>query len=153
MTTLHYKFLKLSNGDNIICSTDDDCSNLNDKKSITICDPVTITQMKIPYGKVMVESYLLSPWVSFIEDTILEIPTKQIIFAANVSSNAKDNYLNFIDKQLNNDLEKESKNNENVSFSREDALAFIKMLGLEEKNEEKDEEQRPITVPGNRTVH
>ena len=53
MTTLHYKFLKLSNGDNIICSTDDDCSNLNDKKSITICDPVTITQMKKEKGSIV----------------------------------------------------------------------------------------------------
>lgn len=151
MSDLHYRLLKLVSGESIICTTDDDCSNLTSKDSIHVCDPVTVTHMRIPRGGMIIESYVLTPWVSFVEDAVLEIPTKQIIFAANINSNAKEHYVDFVDKRNNTSLEEElSKNKEDVS---DISLNLMDLLKMSNKDEEENETDGNFNVPGNRTIH
>ena len=50
---LQYKFLKLSSGDGIICKTTDDCSNLFDRKTISITDPIVLNPVRVPRGDVL----------------------------------------------------------------------------------------------------
>jgi len=93
---LHYKFLKLTSGEGIICTTDDSCEDWYDRKTISILNPVTLNAVKFPKGDMIVESYLLYPWLSFTEDTVIEIPTTRIIVALNLKPGLIKNYQDYI---------------------------------------------------------
>ena len=73
MSDLHYRYLKLSNGDNIICKTEDDCSNIYSKQTISISDPVIVNHLRIPRGHMIVETYGLTAWAAFVEQTVFII--------------------------------------------------------------------------------
>lgn len=152
MSELHYRYIKLVNGESIICTTDDDCANLKTKDSIYVCDPVTVSHMRIPRGGMVIESYVLTPWVSFIEDTVLEISTNQIIFAANINDNAKENYIDFVDKRNNSTMEKELEKTRESELS-DTTLKLLDLLQLSNKDEEENENDGSFQIPGNRTIH
>jgi hypothetical protein len=149
MSELHYRYLKLTNGENIICKTEDDCSNIYSKQTISITDPVVVNHVRIPRGHMIVETYGLTAWAAFVEETVFSIPTSQIIMTSSINENAKKNYLEFVD-QLN------SKQNEDVNddTDREKlAKQLISMLTMEDTNENQEENEDRFRVKGNRTVH
>jgi hypothetical protein len=94
--TLYYKMLKLTNGDTVICKTDDSCINLYDRSFINIVDPVKLNLLRIPKESSIVETYILIHWISFIESDILEIPTSHILVTANPRKELIHNYNEFI---------------------------------------------------------
>ena len=51
------KFLKLTNGEQIIVTTDEKIKNYKDKKSIDVLDAVQIGTIKIPSGQSIMETY------------------------------------------------------------------------------------------------
>ena len=113
---LQYKFLKLSSGDGIICKTTDDCSNLFDRKTISITDPIVLNPIRVPRGDVLVESYIMYPWFSFSEEKEYVISTGQIIFVSNVEDRLKQNYIQYLKTQE----EKEQENDDDPIIIEED---------------------------------
>lgn len=95
-TNLNYKFLKLTNGDDIVCTTENDCSKLREQKTISIIDPVLISAVRMPRGASIVEGYVLHPWVSFVDATVFEIPVDSIIIATEVQEKLKTAYVDFL---------------------------------------------------------
>ena len=146
-TEFHYKLLKLSNGENIVCTTDDNCENLKSKVSVYICDPVLVTPVRIPKGINIVETYIMTPWISISEEKIFEIPTDQIIVAANVKKYFIENYKSFIDSK--DDLEKET-----PLLDREKSIKnFLKSISENENEETQETGIESILVPGTRSIH
>jgi hypothetical protein len=90
-----YKLLKLNNGEDIVCKTEENLS-LKDKQSIFIQDPMVLNQVRTPFGIGVMESYTLSPWIALAEDEFYEIPVQYIILAANVKETLKDNYIKYV---------------------------------------------------------
>lgn len=137
---LHYKFLKLTTGEGIICTTDDPCDDWYNRQTISILNPVTINSIKIPRGDMIVESYLMYPWLSFTEDSVMEIPTSRIVVALNVKQGLIKNYLEYIMNRSEDSSEEYS-----TEFSDEEQELIDEIMNnLEEsvdQYEESDQEE------------
>lgn len=133
---MYCKLLKLTNGENIIVTTDDNCETFKDKEFIDAVDPVEVSSFRIPQGQLLVESYVLKPWMRMAASDLVRIPTRNIIVAVDLQENARlqyEEYLNtvsqetfelqeevqmteeeqfedFLDQVLNNDEEDEDGN-------------------------------------------
>jgi hypothetical protein len=95
-TTTYYKYLKLTNGDNIICKTTKDYKSITRSKSLTVKQPVVLSQIRMPRNNVLIESYIMYPLFSFAVDDLYEIPVNQIVVATNIKDSLKENYEEYL---------------------------------------------------------
>ena len=93
---MYCKFLKLTSGENLIVSTEDDCVELVDKKYVEVSEPVEIHSMKMPYAGGVIESYIMQPWLKMSAKEVLRIPAHNILVATNVMEKAESQYKQFI---------------------------------------------------------
>lgn len=93
---MYCKFLKLTSGENLIVSTEDDCVELVDKKYVEVSEPVEIHSMKMPYAGGIIESYVMQPWLKMSAKEVLRIPAHNILVATNVMEKAESQYKQFI---------------------------------------------------------
>lgn len=100
---IYFKYIKLVSGDNIVCTTTDNCENVYKQKTISVTDPVVLNPIRIPKGDVLVESYVMYPWFSFSEEIEYKIPTSQVVLVVNIKDNLKKNYLRYLAMQDNDD--------------------------------------------------
>ena len=91
------KLIKLTNGENIIASTDSSCLNFKETKSISVVDPVLISTVKFAKGPFMIETYTMQPWIKLAKKDIIDIPTENIIVAVDVEESVKDQYEKFLE--------------------------------------------------------
>ena len=93
---MHCKFLKLTSGEILIVTTEDDCIELVDKKYVEVSEPVEIHSMKMPYAGGIIESYVMQPWLKMSAKEVLRIPAHNILVATNVMEKAETQYKQFI---------------------------------------------------------
>lgn len=112
--------LKLTSGETVIGHVDNH-SNIYDRRFVTIKNPAILNHMRIPKGNFLIESYILLPWCSFSSEEYFNIPTSQIITAAKVKEELKNNYIDFIMRK-----------NDKSSSEEETVLDFDEDDGMEE---------------------
>jgi hypothetical protein len=137
MENFYYKYLKLSSGDNIICTTTDDCEDIYDKKAIKVTQPVVLSAIRMPSSKGIVESYIMYPLFTFTEEEEYIIPTSQIVLAINIKENLKDNYLTYLSQQEDQDDELVEDDEDELEDEEETIDEFLNRLG-DEINEDKE---------------
>jgi hypothetical protein len=93
---MYCKFIKLTSGENLIVSTEDDCNELDMKSYIEVSEPVVIHSMRMPYGGGFVESYIMQPWLKMSTKEVLRLPVRNIIIATNLLEKAESQYKQFI---------------------------------------------------------
>ena len=93
---MYCKFIKLTSGENLIVSTEDECNELADKKYIEVSEPVEIHSMKMPYAGGIIESYIMQPWLKMSAKEVLKIPARNIVIATKVLEKAETQYKQFI---------------------------------------------------------
>jgi hypothetical protein len=93
---MYCKFLKLTSGENLIVSTEDECDKLDEKRYIEVSEPVVIHSMRMPYQGGFVESYIMQPWLKMSSREVLRIPVCNIIVATNLIEKAEFQYKQFI---------------------------------------------------------
>jgi len=93
---MYCKFLKLTSGENLIVSTEDECVKLDEKKYIEVTEPVVIHSMRMPYGGGFIESYIMQPWLKMCTKEVLRLPVRNIIIATNLHEKAEVQYKQFI---------------------------------------------------------
>ena len=93
---MYCKFLKLTSGENLIVSTEDECIDLTDKKYIEVSEPVEIHSMKMPYAGGVIESYMMQPWLKMSAKEVLRIPARNVVIVTNVLERAETQYKQFI---------------------------------------------------------
>jgi hypothetical protein len=93
---MYCKFLKLTSGENLIVSTEDECMDLADKKYIEVSEPVEIHSMKMPYAGGVIESYIMQPWLKMSAKEVLRIPARNVVIVTNVLEKAESQYKQFI---------------------------------------------------------
>lgn len=142
---IQYKYLRLTSGDGIICTTSDDLTDLYEKKSISVNDPIVLNPIRVPRGEVLVESYIMYPLFSFSSETTFEIPTSQIVLAVSIKDNLKHNYIEYLKTQE----EKEKEDDDSIIVEEdedeeENQSLFDKLLNalgddFHEENERHDD--------------
>lgn len=98
---MYCKYLKLTNGENIIVSTDDNCETFADKEFIDIVDPVLISSYRFPRGSMVVESFIMQPWIKMAVKDVMRIPVKNIVVATDVQEMAVSQYKTFVEESVN----------------------------------------------------
>ena len=150
---MYCKFLKLSNGDDIIVQTKDLCESLNDKEFLEVTEPVLISSMRIPRGPVIIETYVMQPWIKMAKANVVNIPTKSIIVAVDVHEIAEEQYYEFVEESnKKKNVQEESIVIDESEESAQDMLeAFLQSMN-ETSDEEEDDEGHTRTTVG-RTIH
>ena len=101
---MYCKFLKLTSGENLIVTTEDECMDLADKKYIEVSEPVEIHSMKMPYAGGVIESYMMQPWLKMSAKEVLRIPARNVVIVTNVLERAEAQYKQFIIEYDNLDI-------------------------------------------------
>jgi hypothetical protein len=104
---MYCKFLKLTSGENLIVSTEDECDRLEEKRYIEVSEPVVIHSMRMPYAGGFVESYIMQPWLKMSTKEVLRLPVRNIIIATNLIEKAESQYKQFIMEHESFELETE----------------------------------------------
>jgi hypothetical protein len=97
-----YVFLKLINGENIICTTFEEQEFDEDEPQITlpVIHPVQIFSLKIPAGEAIVEKFMMQPWIPFCDNNeIFEVPFSSIVFIGKLSENFIQKYKDYLEEQ------------------------------------------------------
>lgn len=101
---MYCKFIKLTSGENLIVSTEDECNDLVNKNYIEITEPVEIHSMKMPYAGGVIESYMMQPWLKMSAKEVVRIPAHNIVIATNVLEKAETQYKQFIIEYDNHEI-------------------------------------------------
>lgn len=101
---MYCKFIKLTSGENLIVSTEDECNDLVNKNYIEITEPVEIHSMKMPYAGGVIESYMMQPWLKMSAKEVVRIPAHNIVIATNVLEKAETQYRQFIIEYDNHEI-------------------------------------------------
>jgi hypothetical protein len=162
--TIYYKLLKLSSGENVICSTEDNCENFVDRGMLSITNPVVLNVLRMPKGRNLVESYVLIPWFSFASNDVYEISTDQVITAIDIKETLVKNYLDYLEQRSKEDEEEEkAAQEEEQKLSESDAEGIqeiidnmIEHIGEqfeEEESDGRDDSHFGRSRRGTRTIH
>lgn len=92
------KYLKLTNGENIIVTTDNDCKEFKQYKTINIVNPVELAVMRISNGPMIMESMTLQPWIKVAPNDVIEVPTESILLITDVKEEAIEQYKTFLEE-------------------------------------------------------
>ena len=128
-----YKYVKLTNGENIIVMTDTDCKEFKDRKSISILNPVELSTVRMANGPMLMESTTLQPWIKIATDDVIELPTESIIVIADVKEEAIEQYKIFLEEYKNRKEDIEEQEEETIEPSAE----LLQKL-MQEINQESD---------------
>lgn len=153
---MHCKFLKLTNGDNIIVTTDDTCATLKDKEYISVVDPVVLNSFKFSRGPYVVESYVMEPWIKVAKEDVFQIPTSSIVIAVDVEDNAITYYKKYLDERKNNQVMIKSGEETKEIIQQAEAEQFeeeILNIEYDELEDEMEEEHEPRYTRDGRTIH
>lgn len=149
---MYYKFLKLVNGDNLIVTTDDQCSTLKDKEYLSVVDPVLISSMRFPRGTMVVETYVMQPWIKMAKSDVFQIPINNIVIATDVHEMAEEQYKKYIAENDSNSLQEQEGG---PSSAIEDLMQ--RLLGSADTDdydeEEDDDEFEQGDTSDGRTLH
>ena len=146
MNDPNVKILKLTSGEDIICKTIDECKDLKGR-NISITDPVVLNQIRMPRGDMIVESYILSPWVALGTTESFEISTDHIIVAVDTKETLKDNYIKFIDSRAIPEISEVEEKDLDTEQIQEIVDKFINTL------EEEPNENKELPKRRGRTLH
>ena len=133
---MHTKLLKLTNGENLIVTTDSHCQNFKQQSSISVIDPVLISTIKFNKGPFIVETYTMQPWIKIAKKDIINIPTENIIVAVDIHEDVEQQYKNFVE-----DTETEDKTLVSDKEAVENMVDQL-MEDEEEEFEEIDDDRR-----------
>lgn len=93
---MYCKYLKLTNGDNIMVTTEDSCNDLKTKDHINVMDPVLIDSVRFPRGRMIVETYIMQPWLKMSKAGVVKIPVHSIVVATDVQESAAEQYKRYL---------------------------------------------------------
>lgn len=146
---MHYKFIKLTNGENIIVQTDDTCESFTEKEFISVVEPVLISSIRSTYGSMFIESYIMQPWIKMGKMDVVQLPTKNIIVIVDVQEETQERYIEFLKEDNDTGV---SNGDANFLDESEDESFELLMDALEDSSDE-DEKDEYRSKRSNRTIH
>lgn len=149
---MHCKFLKLTNGEDIIVQTDDTCESLNKKEFISVIDPVLIASMRIPRGPMVIETYIMQPWIKMAKADVVQIPTKNIVVAVDVHEMAEKQYLQYVEESNNRNVLSNSTEDETEEEELTEEEAFDQLMQSMREDSDEEDDGNPRTKV-RRTLH
>jgi hypothetical protein len=145
MNIENIKVLKLLNGDEIVCEIVEENS-----RRTTVMNPIILNHIRMPAGRLLVESYVMSPWTAFTADEFYDIQTRSIIVSSKPKETLLDNYKKFIEARENDTVEELQEDFEGGDASNTVGDVLDKLL---EKFEESTNDELPRKTTNGHTIH
>lgn len=145
MNIENIKVLKLLNGDEIVCEIVEENS-----RRTTVINPIILNHIRVPAGRLLVESYVMSPWTAFTDDEFYDIQTRSIIVLSKPKETLLDNYTKFIEARKNDTVEELQENFEGNDNTDTIGDVLDKLL---EKFEESTNDELPRKTTNGHTIH
>lgn len=140
------KFLKLSNGEDIIAMVNDEYISTTTASHIQIQDPVMVSSARFPRGNMVIETYLMQPWIKLSRSNIMVIPTSTIVAAVDITDSAIEQYNDFLEMQNN---EQEVERTRIDAIPSDDILTqLMEAVANRDEGDEEEEDDRAT-----RTIH
>ena len=130
-----HKYIKLTNGDDIIATTDNNCENFKQEKVIYVYDPVQIKTIRIAQENYFIESFTMQPWIKLAKDDIMEIPTESIVVAVDIDDKVVTQYEIFLNEYSNSAPDFERTSEEELDDIFETLESEDDFDGIRENNE------------------
>jgi len=96
---MYCKLLKLSNGDDIIMSTEDNCDTFKDKEFLIGKHAVQVGVVRIPRSSGIMETYILQPWIRMAATDSVSIPVNSVVAVVDIDEKAAKQYLSFVEEK------------------------------------------------------
>lgn len=93
---LNFIFLKLVNGDNLMCSTKTPIDGIEKQKQLTVLDPIQIFSFKLPVNGAIIEKYILQAWTPFSTANKAVIPMNTVVFVGQLKDYFIEKYMEYI---------------------------------------------------------
>lgn len=148
--SIYYKLIKLTNGEVLIVQTDDPCDDWVSKPVISVLNPILMQSMRFPKGDSLIETYILHPWISFAEDEVIDLPTRNVLVILNPAQGLIMNYEEYIMRSSGNN---EPSTEEEETNSFEDFLDSLRGEGDQNGEEENDSEGPRSSGGSTRILH
>jgi hypothetical protein len=134
MNTENLRVVKLVNGEDIVC----ELMKTTDGVSVSVSNSVLLHQVKIPIGRTMVESYVLSAWLPLSTDDSIEIDVRNIIVMSKPKESLSENYTKFIETlaEEKKEIENDSSNEKSETDIRDLIDRFINNTENEDQNDD-----------------
>lgn len=91
-----FVFVKLANGENIICTTFSDIDKLDTLKFLEVIDPIQIFSFKIPQNGSIIEKYIMQSWTPFSSDSSSVVPINNVVFVGRLKDSFIEKYIDYI---------------------------------------------------------
>jgi hypothetical protein len=148
--SIYYRLIKLINGEVLIAQTDDPCDDWLSKPIISVLNPILMQSMRFPKGDSLIETYILHPWVSFAEDEVIDIPTRNILVILNPEQGLITNYEEYIMRSSGNN---EPSTDEEEPSDFDSFLDSLRGEGEQHGEEENDNEGFRSSGGSTRILH
>lgn len=147
---MYHKLIKLTNGENILAITDDNCDTFKNKEFIHVLDPLLLATITIPRSGLVIESYVLQPWLRVVKDDVVKIPVSSIVLVADLEDSTIEQYKSYLKNMNSSTSENDVLNFEDEEEGDESLEQLLQsVLG---ESEEEDDGQPRVTRSG-KTIH
>lgn len=147
MNNENLRIVKLVNGEDIVCELMKTTENV----SISIAHSVLLHQVKIPIGRTMVESYVLSAWLPLSIEEPIDIDIRNIVVLSKPKESLSDNYTKFIETLA--EEKKEIENDSSNEKSETDIKDLIDRLTNNTENEDQNDNILTRHTRSGKTIH
>ena len=100
---LRYVYIKLCNGDNLMCCTTDMIDDMSEATHLQVVDPLQILSLKMPYQGTIVEKYMFQSWIPFSESNVVNLSLCDILYIGDLKPQYIDQYTEYVSTALDND--------------------------------------------------
>ena len=149
MNTENLRVIKLVNGEDIVC----ELVQTNDNASISILNPILLHQVKIPMGKTIVDSYVLSCWLPLSQEETIDIAFRNIVVTSKPKESLATNYVKFMETLAEEKKEIEDESNTLDSNNGTDVEDLIERFINNFENEEQNDDNIARYTRSGKTIH
>ena len=91
-----YVFVKLANGDNIMCTTFCDISKMQNFQFLEVIDPIQVFSFRLPHNGAIIEKFIIQAWAPFSSASTTMIPINNIVFLGQLKEYFIERYIDYI---------------------------------------------------------
>ena len=92
----HYVFVKLANGDNLMCTTFSDITKIQNLQFLEVIDPIQIFSFRLPHNGTIIEKFIIQAWAPFSSASKTMIPINNIVFLGHLKEYFIERYVDYI---------------------------------------------------------
>jgi hypothetical protein len=100
---LHYRFIKLTNGDDIICQVPE---GIETDTLLLVRHPIKVITMVDPHNEDAI--YAFTPWVPFTEQELIAVNKMTVVSITTVRDDIKELYMKRVQEYMYRDLRKKT---------------------------------------------